>query len=106
MKTLDVNPEELQSYYDVPMLPVRLFKDLELRSVDKDKVFKTMTSSGTSGQQVSKNIFRQGNCGKSDKNIGKITSDFLGKKRLPMLIIDTKAIVKNRKLFLLEERGF
>ncbi len=99
LKTLDVNPEELQSYYDVPMLPVRLFKDLELRSVDKDKVFKTMTSSGTSGQQVSKIYLDKETAANQTKTLVKITSDFLGKKRLPMLIIDTKAIVKNRKLF-------
>ena len=36
---------------DVPFLPVRLFKELELKSVPREDVFKVMTSSGTSGQR-------------------------------------------------------
>ena len=42
------------SYDDIPFLPVRLFKELELKSVPEDEVFKTMTSSGTTGQSVSR----------------------------------------------------
>jgi len=42
------------SYYDLPFLPVRLFKEYDLLSIDRADVVKTMTSSGTSGQQVSR----------------------------------------------------
>lgn len=45
---------QIESLEDVPFLPVQLFKRLELCSVLKEDVFKTMTSSGTTGQQVSK----------------------------------------------------
>ena len=49
---LDVN--NLPDYEDLPFLPVRLFKEFELRSCSKEDVVKTMTSSGTTGQAVSK----------------------------------------------------
>ena len=42
-----------------PMLPVSLFKELELRSIPEGEVFKTITSSGTTGQRVSR-IFLDG----------------------------------------------
>ena len=42
-----------------PMLPVSLFKELELRSIPEGEVFKTLTSSGTTGQRVSR-IFLDG----------------------------------------------
>ena len=84
---------------DYPFLPVRLFKDYELCSVPKENVVKTMTSSGTTGQKVSKIFLDRETAANQTKVLAKITSDFLGKKRLPMLIIDTKAVVKNRKLF-------
>lgn len=91
--------QTMESHYDFPMLPVRLFKEYDLYSVDKNDIFKTMTSSGTSGQRVSKIYLDRETSANQTKALVKITSDFLGKKRLPMLILDTKAIVKNRKLF-------
>lgn len=99
IKNFGINLENVNSYYELPMLPVRLFKEYDLRSVDKEQIYKTMTSSGTSGQQVSKIYLDKETSTNQTKTLVKITSDFLGKKRLPMLIIDTKAIIKNRKLF-------
>jgi len=49
---LEIN--KLQHYEDIPYLPVSLFKDLTLRSCTEEEVVKTMTSSGTTGQIVSK----------------------------------------------------
>ena len=44
----------LHAMDDIPFLPVRIFKELELMSVKREEIFKTMTSSGTTGQIVSK----------------------------------------------------
>ena len=44
---LDMN--NLPEYDALPFLPVRLFKELELRSCAQEDVIKTMTSSGTTG---------------------------------------------------------
>ena len=46
--------DNLPDYTELPFLPVRLFKEFELRSCEKDEVVKTITSSGTTGQQVSR----------------------------------------------------
>jgi len=82
-----------------PMLPVRLFKEFDLMSVDPSLIIKTMTSSGTSGQSVSKIFLDKSNAVNQTKVLTKILSSFLGNKRLPMLIVDTKAVLKNRNLY-------
>ena len=53
MDAMGLNISKIKSYYDIPFLPVRMFKELELRSVPIEEIVKTMTSSGTSGQPVS-----------------------------------------------------
>lgn len=90
---------EIHEVWDYPFLPVRLFKESKLQSVPDEEVVKTMTSSGTSGQQVSKIYLDRTTASNQTKALVKITSEFLGKKRLPMLIIDSKNVVKNRRLF-------
>jgi len=48
------DPAQNHSPTEQPLLPVRLFKDFALKSVPDNAILKTMTSSGTSGQAVSK----------------------------------------------------
>ena len=55
------NDKNLDSYYNAPFLPVRLFKHYALKSIKESEIIKTMTSSGTSGQSVSQIFFRQAN---------------------------------------------
>jgi phenylacetate-coenzyme A ligase PaaK-like adenylate-forming protein len=83
----------------IPMLPVRLFKEYELLSVDRADVAKVMTSSGTSGQQVSKIYLDKDSAASQTRVLTRIVADFIGKKRLPMLVIDSKAVLKDRNLF-------
>ncbi len=87
------------NYCDLPFLPVRLFKELELRSVDESDIFKTMTSSGTTGQAVSKIYLDRVTVSNQQKTLVKIVSDFTGSVRMPMLIIDCPSVVKDRKMF-------
>jgi len=82
-----------------PFLPVRLFRDYELISVDTSKIIKTMTSSGTTGQRVSKIYLDRKTATNQTKVLTKIVASLIGPKRLPLLIVDTKAVVKNRNLF-------
>jgi len=84
---------------DIPFIPVRLFKEYELISVDKGQIFKTMTSSGTTGQRVSRIFLDKVTAANQTRALVKITAQFFGPKRLPMLIIDSSATVKNRALF-------
>ena len=87
------------NYTELPFLPVRLFKMFDLLSINKDKVVKTMTSSGTSGQAVSRIYLDRETAANQTKVLTKIVSSFIGKQRIPMIIIDTEAVVKNRSLF-------
>ncbi len=87
------------SYEDVPFLPVRLFKELSLKSVDQDEVVKTMTSSGTTGQAVSRIYLDRTTSMNQQKVLAKIVSDFTGASRMPMLIIDCPSVVKDRRMF-------
>ena len=54
LSALELEPDEISSLDEVPMLPVGLFKRHVLRSIPEDEVFKVVTSSGTSGAAVSR----------------------------------------------------
>lgn len=95
--SFDVN--SITDYTQIPFLPVRLFKMYELKSVATEDVVKTMTSSGTTGQQVSKIFLDRQTSALQTKVLTKIVSSFLGKQRVPMLILDSSAVVKNRAMF-------
>lgn len=84
---------------DTPALPVRLFKEYDLRSTGGDEVVKTMTSSGTTGQTVSKIYLDKETSARQTKVLNKIVTDFIGKKRMPMLVVDSCAVLKNRNMF-------
>ena len=91
--------EEQLSYEDVPFLPVRLFKELSLKSVGTEEIVKTMTSSGTAGQPVSKIYLDRTTSANQQKILVKIVSDFTGASRMPMMIIDCPSVVKDRRMF-------
>ena len=73
---------------DVPFLPIHLFKEYELMSVPKNKIFKTLNSSGTSGKKKSKIFLDSNNARNQQFVLSKILKTIIGNKRLPMLIID------------------
>ncbi len=91
--------DESLSYREVPFLPVRLFKELTLKSIGDDEVFKTMTSSGTTGQAVSRIYLDKTTSANQQKAMVKIVSDFTGATRMPMIIIDSASVIKNRAMF-------
>lgn len=97
-KLLKVNGKEM-SYEDVPFLPVRLFKELELKSVENEEIVKTMTSSGTTGQAVSKIFLDRETSANQQKIMAKIVADFTGSSRMPMIIIDCPSVIKDRRMF-------
>lgn len=99
LESISFNADKVKSYKDLPFLPVRLFKELELRSVPKEEVVKTMTSSGTTGQAVSKIYLDRATSSNQQKTMVKIVSEFTGSSRMPMIIIDCPSVVKNRAMF-------
>lgn len=99
LKVQDYDNGKVQSIEDIPFVPVRLFKEYELRSVPKEEVLKTMTSSGTSGQKVSKIFLDKENVLNQTKTLTAIISSYIGKKRLPLLLLDTELVKKDRSMF-------
>ena len=99
LNAIEFNVKIECEYKKLPYLPVRLFKNLELKSIKFDDIIKTMTSSGTSGQTVSKIFLDKETAGNQTKVLTSIVSSFIGKKRMPMLIIDSETTIRNRNLF-------
>ena len=93
------DPNRATNYKEIPFLPVRLFKELDLKSIPQEEIVKTMTSSGTTGQAVSKIYLDRTTSTNQQKTMVKIVSDFTGSSRMPMIIIDCPSVVKNRAMF-------
>jgi phenylacetate-coenzyme A ligase PaaK-like adenylate-forming protein len=94
-----IDPEQRFALEDLPFLSVRLFKEEELRSVEPDNVFKILTSSGTTSQQVSRIFLDRETSLAQTRALVLILQSFIGKARLPMLIIDHPGVIKDRQSF-------
>ena len=93
------DPNRVSSTGDIPFLPVRLFKELDLKSVPREAIVKTMTSSGTSGQAVSRIYLDRTTAANQQRTMVKIVSDFTGAGRMPMILIDCPGVVRDRSMF-------
>ena len=82
-----------------PWLPVRLFKALELRSIPEEGVFRVMTSSGTTGQAPSRIFLDLETARLQTRALSSIATHFLGHRRLPMLIVDQPAVLRDRRRY-------
>jgi hypothetical protein len=87
------------SLEEVAYLPVGLFKSHALSSVAPTQAFKTVTSSGTTGQQVSRIVVDRETAWRQTTTLGRIVSHVIGPQRLPMILIETSATVNDRKRF-------
>ena len=99
MDSMGFDTKKEVPYIELPFLPVQLFKMFDLYSVPKADIFKTMTSSGTNGQEVSKIFLDKDTSLNQSRALAKIVSTFLGSKRSPMIIIDSPSVLKNRNMF-------
>ena len=87
------------SIVELPFLPVRIFKEYLLESIPENERFKVMKSSGTTGQVVSQIILDRLTATYQTRAMVKIMQNFLGGRRLPMLIIDHPSVINNRQNF-------
>lgn len=85
------------SLEELPFLAVRLFKQLELRSVEPEQIFKVLQSSGTTSQTPAQVFLDKDTSARQSKTLVGILQRTIGKHRLPMLIIDSPSIVKDPK---------
>ena len=91
--------KKIENLEQIPFIPAKLFKELELKSVPKNKVFKILNSSGTSSGKPSKIYLDKDNARTQTLVLNKIVTKIIGKKRLPMLIIDEKKIIQDPTKF-------
>ncbi|MGD8189313.1 acyl-protein synthetase [Brevibacillus ginsengisoli] len=87
------------SYEQIPMLPVRMFKLHELFSVPRASIIKTLTSSGTTSQTVSRIYLDKDTASLQTKALVSILKSFIGHKRYPMILVDSSDVIKNRSSF-------
>jgi len=72
---------------NLPFLTTSIFKELELKSIPKNKIYKIFSSSGTSSQKRSRIFLDIENSISQRKVLKEIFENNFGKKRLPMLIV-------------------
>ena len=89
------DPDAARSCRELPFLPVRLFKEMDLKSVPPEDVVKTVTSSGTTGQAVSRIYLDRATASNQQKAMVRIVSEFIGQDRMPMIVIDCPGALKS-----------
>jgi hypothetical protein len=99
LSALGFRLENARHITDFPFLPVRLFKEFELKSIDDADVIKTLTSSGTTSQKLSRIFIDKQTSQYQTKALVNIMKDFIGTKRVPMIIADSPNIIKDRRTF-------
>ena len=100
LDALGFHGSEIRHYRELPYLPVTLFKKLILSSLeDGQDDYKVVTSSGTGGQVKSQIILDRETQILQQQALASIGGSFWGQKRMPMLIIDCPATVKERNHF-------
>ncbi|MBV8044861.1 acyl-protein synthetase [Pluralibacter sp.] len=85
-------------YDAIPYLAARLFKLAQWQSVPSGDVFKVLTSSGTTGMP-SRIVLDKETAALQSKVLVKILQEFVGKSRLPMLLIEQPALIQDRSGF-------
>lgn len=99
LKASGYRADAVTSLADIPFIPVRLFKEHDLVSVPQEEVFKVLTSSGTTSQKVSRIYLDRATSQAQTKALVMIMQQFLGKARLPMLVIDHPNVIRDRTTF-------
>ena len=105
LSALGHEPDEISSLDEVPMLPVGLFKSHALRSIPEDQVFKVVTSSGTTGAAVSRVYLDAAAAQLQTRTLAGIMTHWLGSSRLPMIVVDARSTLRDRRTFTARAAG-
>lgn len=98
LDALHYDPARSHTTDETPLIPARLFKTQRLQSIDDHEVRRVLTSSGTSGS-VSRIALDAAAVSRQSRALSAIVSDFIGKTRLPMLVIDSESILRRGQQF-------
>jgi len=99
VKNLGLKISKKTKIDQIPMLPTEIFKKYTMKSISDKEIFKTLYSSGTSGNNLSKIYLSKDNAKNQIIVLKRIVNDILGKHRLPMLIVDKVPDSSNRSAF-------
>lgn len=83
----------------VPSLPVQMFKTHVLRSISDSEIFKTLSSSGTTGQKVSQVVLDRETAKRQTMALTRILGAVLGPERLPMVVVENRSFLTDRTRF-------
>jgi hypothetical protein len=89
-------PPHAAAIDDLPFLHVGLFKDFRLTSIPDSAIARELTSSGTTGQRVSRIYLDAATARRQTVALVRTLQSFLGKSRLPMLIVDQERTIADR----------
>ncbi len=84
---------------ELPALPIRMFKTHRLRSIPESEIFKTLNSSGTTGQQVSSIFLDRRTAKLQTAALARIMVEVLGPERLPMIVVEPECFLTDRTRF-------
>ena len=86
LDNLNFNKKKKYTIEELPFLPARLFKHLELKSIADKDIFKILKSSGTTGHQ-SKIFLDSQNTINQRKILKELFETYVTSERLPMFIL-------------------
>ena len=84
---------------ELPYLPVGLLKDRLLSSIPESEIFRILESSGTSGQRPSRIVLDRETARLQTIALSRIMTSVLGPDRLPMILIESSDIIRDRRQF-------
>ena len=99
LKGINYSVKKNNNLSDIPFLPVRLFKEFDFLSIKKKEIYKTLLSSGTTSNNLSKIYIDKANALNQIKVLQKIFNNLIGNSRLPMLVIDKQISNIDRNSF-------
>src|SRR4051794_26295508 len=89
-------PRAARTLADVPALPIALFKTHRLSSIAPEDVFKVVTSSGATGDRVSRVELDRAAAQRQTRALAGVMTHWLGEQRLPMIVVDARETLRDR----------
>ncbi|MHA1794315.1 MAG: LuxE/PaaK family acyltransferase [Promethearchaeota archaeon] len=89
------DPDQYSSLDEVPPIPVTMFKKFDLKTCDDEEIVRVLHSSATTTGIPSKIYINKETAFRQSKALITILKNYLGKKRRPILVIDTENVNKS-----------
>ena len=100
------NNKKFETINKLPFIPTNIFKEVDLMTLAKKDIYKTVRSSGTSSNQTSKIYLDKYNSIMQSKTLTHLYESFFKQNvRLPMLVIDNKSVLKQKDQFSARSAG-